>query len=436
MVRFAGKIKCSKWKGCIDMKKIISILLIVVTLSLSVGTVISSASFGSGVAVMAEETRIIKSGIFGRKITFTDADIKQALCIDSFSKIKITKLPESSKGTLMLAGRRVSEGTVIKRKNLPSLVFIPYSADTKDASFYITVDGYGDGKEIEFQIKYTDKINYEPKIDTSASSEKITTQRDIGIYGKLSATDAESDALEYIIVSYPKSGTLTFVDKSTGEFLYTPQDSYVGSDSFSYVVRDEWGNYSSLATATVSVTKRMCETVYSDLTESKYYNAAVAMTAMGVMSGTVIGDGVYFMPEETVSREEFVTMAMKALGIRCDSTLTSTYFDDNGSIKSPLIPYVATAASVGAVLGNFSDGKLLFRPTDNITKYEAAAIVSALCDMDTKTSASLDAEIPVWARSSFAVMLEGGYFDADTDAQATLTKGECAEYLYRLIGAK
>ena len=421
------------------MKKIIAGILI----ALSLATILSAsvfAGFGGGVSVIAEETKIIKSGLLGRKITFSDADFKQGLCISNFDKVKITKLPKSTDGTLMLAGRRVSEGTSVKRKNLPSLVFIPASKEVTETSFSFTIDGYMDGKEIEFIIKFCDKVNYEPEVSGAyADTLAIKTQRDIGVFGKMYATDKEGDDIEYIIVSYPECGTLTIVDKENGEYVYTPHDSYTGSDSFVYVARDEWGNFSTTQKVNITVSKRMSEVKYADMQNRPEYNAAVTMTAMGIMGGKVIGDGVYFTPDDTVTRAEFLAMAMKAVGIKADTTMTSTYFDDNDKIPTPLLGYVATAQRIGIINGTFKNGELLFNPNDTITKYDAAVIMARLSGASAEGELPVfadESDIPTWARASVYAMCSIGVFDynGDTiDATAAVTRAECASYLYRLI---
>ena len=421
------------------MKKIIAGILIALSLVSVLGS-IAFAGFGGGVEVIADETKIIKTGLVGRKITFSDADFKQGLCITEFDTVKITKLPKSTDGALMLAGRRVSEGASVKRKNLPALVFIPASKDVTEASFSFTIEGYADGKEVEFIIKFCDKVNYEPEVNGAyADSLALVTQRDIGVWGKMYATDKEGDDIEYIIVSYPKNGTLTIVDKESGKYVYTPRDSYTGNDSFVYVARDEWGNFSTTQKVDITVSKRMSEVKYVDMQNRPEYNAAVTMTAMGIMGGKVIGDGVYFTPDDTVTRAEFLAMAMKAVGVRADSTLTSTYFDDNDKIPTPLLGYVATAQRIGIIHGTFTDGELLFNPNDAITKYDAAVIMAKL------SGASADGELPVfadesdiptWARASVYAMCSIGVFDYSgdsIDAKAAVTRADCASYLYKLI---
>ncbi len=425
------------------MKKLLAGLLAAALLCSAIGVIASASGFGGGVAAVAKDVKIIKSGLFGMKITFSDADVKQALCITDFNKITVTKLPPTSDGTLMLAGRRISEGTSIKRKNLPSLVFIPTSRDVSETSFKISVDGYADGNEVDFILKFTDKVNYEPNISEEyADSLALLTQREIGVYGKMHATDAEGDEIEYMIVSYPKSGILSIVDKEKGEYLYTPHDSYTGSDSFIYVARDEWGNFSKAQTVSITVSERMSEIEYVDMTDRPEYNAAVVMTAMGIMGGEIIGDGIYFNPDKTVSRAEFVSMAMKSLGIRADSSASATYFDDDASIPAPLRAYVATAQRNGIVNGKFENGKLLFKPNEEITKYDAAVIMSELigvsADADVTVFAN-ESEIPTWARAGVYAMCSAGIFDYEgntIDASATVTRADCARYLYRMINVK
>ena len=409
-------------------------------LTLILGTSIISANFGGGVQTIAEDVKIIKTGIFGRKLTFSDTDFKQGLCINDFDSVKITKIPASTEGALMLAGRRIGEDTVIKRKNIPALVFIPASKDVSECSFKFTIDEYAAGCEIEFVLKFTDKINYEPETkNQSAESLSLVTQREIGIHGKMHATDNENDRLEYIVVSYPKKGTLTVVDKNTGEYIYTPAVSYVGNDSFVYVARDEWGNFSEAQKVNITVSKRMSEVEYRDMTNRPEYNAAVAMTAMGIMGGKVVGDGVYFTPDETVTRAEFVSMAMKALGIKADDDSAETYFDDNGEIPMALIGYISKAQKMGVAGGTFKDGKLLFRPNDTVTKYEAAVIMAELIDAKANGDVPVfsdESTIPAWARNSVYAMCALGIFEHDgqtIDANTEVTRADCARYLYKML---
>ncbi len=405
--------------------------------TLCVGGVAVYADFGSGVAAMAEGTEIIKTALAGKKIVFSDVDFKQGLCITDFEKIEITAVPESNQGTLMLAGRRVGVGTVIKRKNIGALVFIPASRDISECRFSFKTDDYASGAEVDFVLKFTEKVNYAPTV-SSGDDGALSTQREVSVWGKMNATDTEGDALEYLVISYPKAGALSVIDKKTGEFCYTPPTDYTGEVSFTYVARDEWGNFSKPEKIEISVTERMSEVVYEDLTDHKEYNAAIALTAMNVVDGRLIGDGVYFMPDEKVTVAEFVTMAMKCAGVAADKSLTSTYFDDDGDIPTALKSYIATAQKYGIVQGKFEDGGLFLRPNDPITRVEAAMIMASLVEAPEGAALPTFADadtLPVWAESAVAEMCAMGIFDSESEtigATDELTKIECTAYLYRM----
>lgn len=422
------------------MKKILSLLITasIITSVICLTAISASAYFGYGARVVASNVNMIKTGLIGQKICFTDGDFKSALALSDFDTITITEIPSSTEGTLLLSGRRVGKGRVIKRKNLGALVFIPASDSVSECRFKFTVDGYAGGAEIECILKFIDKVNYAPEaLGDSMGAASITTQEAISFFGNLDAHDPEGDAIEYIIVSYPKKGVLTLTESDSGRYQYTPTNGYTGKDKFTYVARDEYGNYSEPMTVSIKVSERMCDTVYRDMEEREEYNAAVAMTAMGIMSGRQIGDDLYFEPDETVSRAEFVAMAMKCAGLRADSTLTSTYFDDDSDISPSLKSYIATAQRIGLINGDFKDGKLLFSPDEEITRYEAAKILATLIGSDGEGEESvfaLDNDIPVWARAGVYAMCSLGVFDAEDSASLSdsITRADVAKYLYKM----
>jgi len=421
------------------MKKLFSLAMAVsLGCSLLLAGFSTSAFFGSGAAVVANDVKMIKTGLFGKKICFTDGDFKSALCLSDFDSITVTEIPASTEGTLLIGGKRIGKGRVIKRKNLGALVFIPATNAVSQCSFKFMVDGYAGGAEIECILKFIDKVNYAPEASgDSASASVVNTQESISVFGNLTASDPEGDDIEFIIVSYPKHGMLTLLEGEGGRYCYTPDGDYTGKDKFTYVVRDEYGNYSAPVAVTVKVNERMCDTVYRDMEDREEYNAAVAMTAMGVMGGKMLGDDMYFEPDQTVSRAEFVTMAMKCAGIRPDSTLTTTCFDDDSDISVSLKGYIATAQRIGLVNGDFRDGKLLFSPAEEITRYEAAKILSTLVGSDTEGEESVfatDNDIPIWARAGVYAMCSLGVFDSTDEASLTecITRADVAEYLYKI----
>jgi hypothetical protein len=162
---------------------------------------------------------------------------------------------------------------------------------------------------------------------------------------------------------------------------------------------------------------------------------------MGIMNGRQVGDDLYFDPDQAVSRAEFVAMAMKCCGIRADSSLTKTYFDDDDDISPSLKGYIATAQRLGLVSGDFTGGELLFSPNEEITRYEAAKIMAGLLGSDSEGEESVFAtenDIPVWARAGVYAMCSLGVFTSnDTNSLSDkITRADVAEYLYRITHIK
>ena len=421
------------------MKKIICLCIASIIAVVSVMGIGASAFFGSGYTTVASDVSLIKTGLVGQKLCFSDLDFKSAFAISDFDKITINTIPTSKEGTLLLAGRRVKAGQSIKRKNVSALVFVPATAEVEYAEFTFTIENSGSKTPSVCKMRFIDKINYAPTVpDENTASLSITTQADISVYGKLAGEDPEGDVLEYIIAAYPKNGTLSLTDKENGNYKYTPISSFTGYDSFTYVLRDEYGNYSRPRTVGVHIIERMSSEVYADMTNRSEYNAAIAMSAMGIMGGRVLGDDKYFMPDETVSRAEFVAMAMKAYGMRADTSLTKTFFEDNKEIPTSLVSYVATAQRVGIVNGNFGSNGLVFEPNRAITKSEAAEIICAIMGC---VPSSEDAEytenasVSLSARSDVRMMFTLGIFEGNIEelnGSEPVTRAEAAEYLYRM----
>ena len=420
------------------MKKLI-VLFLLITMTVSMVGLTGDALLGSGYAIIASDVKVIKTGLLGHKLTFSDSDFKSAYAITNFDSVSINSIPSSNEGTLLLAGRRVKEGQTVKRKNIAALVFVPASMDVTEAGFDFTISNGGTDTSGRCEMKFIEKVNYAPKVpEEKESSLSITTQAEISVYGRLDGTDPEGDKLEYIIARYPKNGALSFTDKESGAYRYTPSDSFTGYDSFTYVLRDEYGNYSEPREVGIHIVERMSSEVYADMKNRSEYNAAVAMSALGVMSGKTLGDDKYFMPDETVSRAEFVAMAMKAMGMRADTSLTRTFFDDNTDIPTSLVSYVATAQRLGIVNGDFKDSSLIFEPNRGITKNEAAEIISGILGLKTSEEDGIyfeNASVTVSARSSVQAMFTLGIFDGEIDTFTgtdIVTRAEAAEYLYRM----
>ena len=391
---------------------------------------IGAAAFGgSGRDVIAKDVALVKTGLVGKNLTFMDTDFKCALGVDDFDHITITKLPSSNDGVLMIAGRRVREGQRIERRRIATVVFVPKDKSISQSEMTFALDGEG---EYKCTMKFIEKVNYAPSLTVKTGGGKLSTQAGIGVFGRLSAEDPEGDKIDYIIVSYPKDGTIKTMENGT--FRYTPCKNFTGYDKFVYVARDEYGNYSETSEVVIQVNERLSEIVYRDMTERREYNAAVAMSAMGIMTGTQLGDDFYFNPDEGITRGEFVAMALKSMGI--SPALRETFFDDNEDIPSSLRGYVARAASLGIVDGEYRDGRLAFRSAESISTFEAASIMARMIGSGAGEGGEYTSSegVPVYARADVEAMVTLGVIDLEhTDPTKSITRADAAEFLYNLV---
>ncbi len=73
-----------------------------------------------------------------------------------------------------------------------------------------------------------------------ASNVSLQTNQNLGANGTLGATSGSSP-YTFAITASPIHGTITSFNSTTGAFTYMPSSNYIGSDSFTYTVRNSSG---------------------------------------------------------------------------------------------------------------------------------------------------------------------------------------------------
>lgn len=396
------------------------------------------ARISYGADCLATRGELIKSGLRGRDICFTEADFKQALGVSRVSSVTLLSLPEATDGVLKVNGLAAVVGQVVSGDRLSSISFSPASSAIERAEFRFCAGSAVGTTALTCTLRILDRINYAPTVLTAPSSSLyVETRKDVRVFGRMTAEDPEGDLLTYLVISYPTKGALT--SDENGEFCYTPNTGASGEDSFRYVARDGYGNYSGVATVRISVRAESSCSTYTDMENDPAHNAALTLTEAGIMNGEIKGDGLYFRPDETVSRAEFVVMAMKAAGIKPAAGVTRTWFDDDGKISAAERPYLATAQLYGYISGYFDGESLCFSPDKDITRAEAAVILNAMLNASVPTSLTTLAdasEIPAWASSALYALTGAGIFTAEDGhihAQDPLTRAAAAETLAATI---
>ena len=119
------------------MKRKISCILVLLLL-LGVLCILPSAAYvriSYGVDCLADRGELIKSGLRGRDVVFTEADFRQALGVSRLSSVTVLSLPAVTDGILRLDGTPVVSGHVIPSEQISRLTFTAASDSVQSSSF-------------------------------------------------------------------------------------------------------------------------------------------------------------------------------------------------------------------------------------------------------------------------------------------------------------
>ncbi|MCD8004835.1 MAG: S-layer homology domain-containing protein [Oscillospiraceae bacterium] len=214
----------------------------------------------------------------------------------------------------------------------------------------------------------------------------------------------------------------------------TPYENKTGKDSFSYVAIDAVGNTSGEAVVKLAIVKPSTKVTYRDMDGNGAYNAALRLAEEGIWVGTSVDGAYYFQPELTVSRSEFLALAMTAVGLDALEGVNTTGFADDEAIAAWAKSYVSAALKAGVVSGERSEtGEVVFSGSRAITEAEAAVILNRLLAItDVAETGSFDG-IPAWAGQAVANLTSVGMLQTAADGtltlQDTLTRAEAAQLL-------
>lgn len=262
-----------------------------------------------------------------------------------------------------------------------------------------------------------------------ARNMEIKAYRGVAYTGTLSAVDNEGGTVTFRLATLPAKGTLEFGEE--GVFVYTPDARASGSDSFTFTATDEDGNVSAPATVKIRIERAASGVDYADTAGKDCATAAVDLAERGVFVGARVGDDWFFEPERTVSRGEFVTMAMAAAGI-APSDVTVTGFADDDAIPTWAKGSVAGALEAGVVRGTATERGVAFRADSDITLSEAAAVLNRALRVTDVDLAEPDGAEPAWYAQAVAnlesvsVAPVGGFGEG---LDRAVTRGEAARLL-------
>ena len=336
--------------------------------------------------------------------------------------ICITELPDASAGTVMLGGRVLRPGDILTADQLEKMTFSPLDTrqDAQAVMSYLPI------YENRVEKSQTITVSIRGKEDKApvAVDSTLETYKNLPNTGKLKVSDPEEKQLTYTVTRQPKRGTLTVAED--GSFVYTPKKNKVGVDSFTYTATDPAGNVSREATVTVTVLKPGDSAQYTDTVGSDCRFEAEWLKNNGLFVGETLGGQLCFQEDKTVSREEFLVMMVKALGIPLDEKADYSGYEKN--VPQWLRPYLAAALRAGLTAGLPAEQAETFGQP--ITGGVAAVMLQNALDLAVMTVVDEGREdVPRWAAVAVTALQDGG---VTVQAMETMTRGEAAKLLYQV----
>ena len=361
--------------------------------------------------------------LYNTEYCFSQADFYSD-DLNDLSGIFVTAVPEDAVAVVALGSRVLRAGDILPAEALDRMRLRPTCTESCDAVLqYQPICGAALGEPACLTVRIQSGKNETPK----AIGAEFETYKNIPNDGTLCGSDPENASLSFRLAEKPKRGTVKL--ESDGTYVYTPDKNRVGEDSFSFTVTDEAGNVSEPAEVKIRILKPSEAMAFSDLPEGNDRFEAMWLCESGLNSGRSIAGNLCFCPEDTVSRSEFLVMAMELMEVPVDEALTISGFTDAQEAAAWVQPYLAAAMQRGLISGEVTEAGLLFRPNEAITGQEAAVMLQNLVRLPVSVAA-INTEADAWAAASLQALQEAGI--TLSVPEEPLTRLEAARLLWEI----
>jgi len=171
---------------------------------------------------------------------------------------------------------------------------------------------------------------------------------------------------------------------------------------------------------------------------AEVYDLGARLVVQGTSGGS-------YEPNRAVTRAEFATLVLRALGLRASqSDNTAAYKDVK---KDAWYASAVNAADAYKLIGGYTDGS--FKPSGTITRAEASVVLMRAAALTGLSLAPSDAEaqslfsgytdrdsVPAWARPQIAAALQADLLqgaNGKLSPSASVTRAQAAVMLHRLL---
>ena len=387
------------------------------------------APLSPALQVLADATDLSLWHLVGEDQAFSEDCFLRGLNLSTLSTIRLTELPSAAQGVLRLGASTLAVCASLNASDLSRMRFEAASNSVKKASFRFEIGGCG--VAYSCNLYALEAPNASPAVDAIPTLyQKAETHKNLPLSGRFFASDPEGDEVTFEVAVPPKYGSIAVAGDT---YTYLPFSDYVGEDSFSYVARDVYGNYSSAVKVSLSVSAVGSDLTFADLDDPETCNAVLTLASAGILGGMRVGSKTYFYPERAMTRVEFLVLAMSASGIGDLPDCEDTGFADDDEIPSAMKPYVAAAYRLGYLEGRVKDGKVCFLPAYEMTVGDAARLVDRILLLGAEKSVAAGVgQRKDDLAQSVAALTEAGLIssgNAFVRADAVLSRGEAAKLL-------
>ena len=376
-----------------------------------------------------------KNGLVGTVISFSQEDfVLENGGGSAVSAITIDTLPDSGAGTLLMGGQAIQAGSLVEQSALGGLRFqcSPNPSLTTATFTFTPILSTNQDCEAATVTLYLLTEENQPPI---ARNMELSTYKNVAVTGYFDAVDADGDLLTFQLTSTPARGSVTLAEDGSSQFVYTPYENKTGSDSFTYVAVDPAGNTSPEAKVSLRIEKPSTSVIYSDLEGNSAHKAAIRLAEEGVYVGEYVNGQYFFLPDQPVTRAQFLSMAMAVSGLEPLEDVSVTGFQDDEAIPTWAKGSVSAALKAGAIQGSRNEaGAPVFEADSYITRAEATVMLNNLLGVsDVPAEVFWDGGTDHWAAQAAANLAASGVIRSEDSGAAALssqlTRSEVAELL-------
>ena len=229
----------------------------------------------------------------------------------------------------------------------------------------------------QFKVIINEPSNSAPVANNDSYNTNQNTPLSISAPGVLANdTDTDEDELSVSIQNPTSNGSIVL--NANGSFTYTPNNGYVGPDSFTYVANDGTVN-SNIATVNINVLKVNSAPVANNDSYSTNQNTPLSISAPGVFANDTDPD------EDQLSVSIQAPTSNGSIVLNANGSFT--YTPNNGYVGPDSFTYVANDGTVNSNVAtvNITVNPVAATPTFNCPDPSRVTILplDQNCDFDT-----------------------------------------------------